>query len=207
MSDVEQLPRSLDPLPGESLGGFLLRLSYRLSISPLRLAVLTGCPTGRFSAIGWESLFSLDLERFAQVARLTVPEATALTFRPWMGRYPPIGHSWSSSAGQGGTGNWLAMRGIRYCPACLAGDGSTVQRCYGGPWKKYWLLPVAFACPFHRVFLREGCPHGHLFQGALGRRGTLIGGTRETALHPAQCRHGMRAGADDGRPRAGRAWT
>lgn len=36
------LPRSLAPLPNESLLGFLLRLSHRLDTSPLRLAKATG---------------------------------------------------------------------------------------------------------------------------------------------------------------------
>ena len=36
------LGRSLDPLPGESLNGFLLRLSCRLRLSPVRLARLAG---------------------------------------------------------------------------------------------------------------------------------------------------------------------
>src|SRR6266508_4985161 len=36
------LPRSLDPLADESLPGFLLRLAYRLGISPARLVTLTG---------------------------------------------------------------------------------------------------------------------------------------------------------------------
>src|SRR5216683_1428741 len=36
------LSRSLIPIPGESLPGFLLRLSYRLNLPPARLADLTG---------------------------------------------------------------------------------------------------------------------------------------------------------------------
>jgi len=43
------LPRSLDPLRGEGLDGFLLRLSYRLERSPYRIACLTGMmkPSGK----------------------------------------------------------------------------------------------------------------------------------------------------------------
>jgi len=36
------LGRSLLPIPGESLPGFLLRLSCRLHLAPARLAELTG---------------------------------------------------------------------------------------------------------------------------------------------------------------------
>jgi len=45
---VQPLPRSLDPLPGESLAGFLLRLAHRLDLAPGRVAVLTG--------LGWTIL-------------------------------------------------------------------------------------------------------------------------------------------------------
>jgi hypothetical protein len=36
--DLRVLPPSLDPLPGESLSGYILRLAHRLSGSPGRLA-------------------------------------------------------------------------------------------------------------------------------------------------------------------------
>jgi hypothetical protein len=41
------LPRSLDPLPAESLPGYVLRLAHRLDMSPGRLAALTGLGNGR----------------------------------------------------------------------------------------------------------------------------------------------------------------
>src|ERR1019366_843507 len=40
------LPRSLDPLPGESLAGYLLRLSFRLGVPPGQVAAITGLTTG-----------------------------------------------------------------------------------------------------------------------------------------------------------------
>ncbi len=39
MTSVGVLPRSLAPLPDESLLGFLLRMAHRLDTSPLRLAL------------------------------------------------------------------------------------------------------------------------------------------------------------------------
>src|SRR5260370_18933080 len=42
MPQPRPLSRSLIPVPGESLPGFLLRLSYRLSLPPARLAELAG---------------------------------------------------------------------------------------------------------------------------------------------------------------------
>ena len=46
----------------------------------------------------------------------------------------------------------------RYCPECLAGDGSAIQESFGGPWLKAWHLPVVFACPAHRRLLEHLCP-------------------------------------------------
>lgn len=57
--------------------------------------------------------------------------------------------------------SWLFNDSPRYCPRCLAGDGSTVQQKYGGPWKKVWQLPIAFLCPDHRAYLHHGCPRKH----------------------------------------------
>ena len=42
MTRPRPLPRSLDPLPDESLIGFMLRLSHRLDLPPARIATLTG---------------------------------------------------------------------------------------------------------------------------------------------------------------------
>src|SRR5216684_3349324 len=51
MPQPRPLPRSLVPIPGESLPGFLLRLSCRLNMPPARLARLTGlAPAGHSGA-------------------------------------------------------------------------------------------------------------------------------------------------------------
>ena len=42
MNEPSPLPRSLDPLPDESLPGYVLRLAYRLGLAPLRILQLTG---------------------------------------------------------------------------------------------------------------------------------------------------------------------
>jgi TniQ len=179
------LPRSLDPLPGESLNGYLLRLSCRLRVSPLHLAQITGCAGGRQSFIGRRALFHLDVQRFARAARLTGGEAAALTAASWTGRYPPIGRSQTEPGRRLIPDGWLTATSIRYCPQCLAGDGSPAQQQYGGPWKKTWLLPVIFACTEHQRFLREDCPREH-------SRGygawALIASPAASGLHPAQCR-------------------
>lgn len=41
MTTSRPLPRSLDPLPDESIIGFVLRLAHRLEIPPARVVELT----------------------------------------------------------------------------------------------------------------------------------------------------------------------
>jgi hypothetical protein len=181
---VRPLARSLDPVEGESLGGYLLRLSCRLHISPLQLARLTGCIAGTSAPIGCRLLLDLDVGSFARATRLTISEAAALTFIPWTDRYPPVARSRTSPAWPA-PDDWLFSPRLRYCSACLAGDNSPVQQQYGGPWKKSWHLPISFACPQHLRFLSEDCPQQHL-----AGRGTwqLITQASDSTLHPAQCR-------------------
>jgi TniQ len=181
------LTRSLDPLHGESLAGYLLRLSFRLRVSPLQLARLAGCagPGAGAGVITRRRMLDLDVPRFAHATRLSADEASSLTIGSWAGRYPPVARS---TIGQGPpviTDNWLFAVTPRFCPECLAGDGSPVQQQYGGPWKKTWQLPVSFACPLHQRFLREACTAPH---PARPGTGMLIAFPAAAALHPAQCR-------------------
>ena len=179
------LARSLEPLTGESLAGYLLRLSCRLRITPLQLARLTGCASGTSTLISRRLLLDLDPRSFARATRLTAGEAAALTLVPWTDRYPPIARSRSGSSRPASSDDWLFSTSPRYCPACLAGDGSPVQQQYGGPWKKTWHLPIAFACPEHHLFLHEGCPRPHPPDPGAWR---LISHASGSSLHPAQCR-------------------
>jgi TniQ len=183
----------MDPLAGESLQGFLLRLSCRLRIAPLRLARLTGWPAATSQGISRQAMLDLGTEAFAWAARLTESEAAALTLAPWAARYPPIGRALSrSSPHQPAIREaWLFTPGIRYCPSCLRGDLSPVQDQYGGPWQKYWLLPIAFACPRHRVLLTDGCPQEH--SPAEQGNWQLIRHADSSTLHPAQCRRAAHA--------------
>jgi hypothetical protein len=180
-----RLGRSLDPLPGESLNGFMLRLAHRLCLSPGSLARWTGCDSAPLSR---RLLFDLDTEAFAAAARLSPDEAATLTLAPWADRYPPIARALTRRSTQ--AGYWLFNAIPRCCPQCLAGDGSPVQEQHGGPWKRTWHLPVSFACPDHQVFLRHGCPQEHP-PPVSWRLITSIG---DSTLHPAQCRHPRRTG-------------
>src|SRR6266568_3514008 len=127
------LGRSLIPLPGESLPGFILRLSCRLQLPPARLAPLSGL----------------------------------LVFAP----------------------------ATRYCPDCLAGDGSPIQGAFGGPWRKIWHLPVVFACTLHRRLLEDRCPEcGQVTHNHPGAPVPMLPAMRAAALHPCQCRTVLDAG-------------
>ncbi len=178
---IRPLARSLDPLTGESLGGYLLRLACRLHLTPIKLARRTGCAGTQLSR---RLLLDLDVAGFARAARLTFDQTAALTLVPWADRYPPIARS-QDIARPTRVDSWLFSDAPRYCPQCLAGDGSPIQLQYGGPWKKIWHLPISFACTGHRVFLRQDCPRTHPPQPETWR---LIARPADSTLHPAQCR-------------------
>jgi hypothetical protein len=180
MLSPRPLRRGLEPPDGESLAGCLLRLSFRLRVSPLRLARLAGC-----GVIMRRRMLDLDVRRFARATRLSDDEAGSLTITSRAGRYPPVTRSAIGQDPPVITGNWLFAGTPRFCPDCLAGDGSPVQQQYGGPWKKTWQLPVTCACPGHHRFPREACPVPHP-----GRPGIamLIPFPSAAAPHPAQCR-------------------
>ncbi|WP_431782416.1 TniQ family protein [Streptomyces chumphonensis] len=195
LSCTRSLGRSLAPLPGESLAGFILRLAHRLRVSPDQVLRRTGLAELQTNAqAAAKSALSTSLSgsrarRFAHAARLSIPEATALTLEPLAGHYPPVARALSfQRAGKRIRRlSWLSPVTARYCPQCLAGDGSVIQNQHGGPWQTCWRLPVVFACLRHNVFLEHlcpGCGHpiGTAFHGQLIARPTIAG------LHPAQCR-------------------
>jgi hypothetical protein len=193
---IRALPRSLHPLPGESLGGFLLRLSYRLHLSPIQLTRRGGILGPATSVISRRVLLDLNVAGFAGFARLCEPEAAALTLVPWAERYPPIARSLRTADQRPAVDDWLFNPTLRYCPRCLAGDERAAEDEPAGRWKLIWQLPIAFACPEHGVELQHRCPQPH----PTSQHGILLinrGG--ESALHPAQCRR-----AQPGKERPGR---
>jgi hypothetical protein len=190
------LPRSLAPLPHETLPGFLLRLAHRLDVSPLQVAIRTGLSTDRGQqAVPARVLVTLPAEAitaFAQAARLTVAEVTDLTLASLAARYPPLDASLVRHRRQRRTGPPLRDPWVftRYCADCLRGDDSLIQRRHGGAWSKYWRLPVVFACPTHQRLLEHAFPACGVL--ALTRPANLarplpMAGHRVT--HPAACRN------------------
>ncbi|MBT2546114.1 TniQ family protein [Streptomyces sp. ISL-44] len=199
---ITPLPRSLDPLPGELLAGYVMRLAHRLDVAPDTVLRRTGLAEYQPNTQAvTRTALSLELPArrmndFQTATRLTGDEATALTLLPLAPRYPPIAHSLDVvRAGKRIPAlDWLFPAAARYCPDCLAGDGTPSQTEHGGPWKTDWRLPVVFACPRHQRFLEHLCPECQ--RPIADRVGQLIPRPTIAGLHPAQCRaplaHGSR---------------
>lgn len=195
------LARSLAPLPEESLPGLLLRLAYRLDRSPARIATLCGLSRHqhRLPAEYFISLPAEATKALEAAASLRVGEAAALTLSAIATSYQPLatlrlgGSRTTASARR----TWALSLSSRYCPNCLAGDGSAVQNAYGGPWRLRWHLPVSFACTVHSRLLEQECPQcgGHPNRPSNTERQGLITQRAMAGLHPAQCRHHLTVGS------------
>lgn len=197
---LRPLPRSLVPLPEESLTGFMLRLAHRLDQSPGEIAVRTGL-SRKVAVSSARHLVMLDAgyrEDFAAATRLSVGEADGLTLRPQVHCYPPLTDAVSGSDARtlrpkGFFPPWVLGSRTRYCPHCLRGDGSEVQERHGGPWRIHWRLAVVFACLKHHVFLSDICAkcglpaHSGHPDGPL----RLLIAPAGRGLHPTQCRNGL----------------
>lgn len=191
------LPSSLDPLPDESLVGFLLRLAHRLECSPGRILELAGFAGSRgwqhVSVIPYHVMLELtppERDGLARTSRLTPQEAEALCFGQLQDRFPLPRPASREQAPAKRFDWWLSTTFSRYCPQCLAGDGTAIQDDHGGAWKRAWRLPVSFACEKHNRFLEHRCPAcGHPALGIHGNSGgRLVPGMMLRGLHPAQCR-------------------
>ncbi len=194
---IRPLARSLAPLPEESLPGYLLRLSYRLGRSPARIGMLSGL-SGMHHRLPGDYLLTLPTQladAFAHTARLSSAEAQSLTLAGsgLASAYAPLG---ATRLVQGrnhaaARSRWAINLSSRFCPQCLAGDGSPVQSALGGAWKLRWHLPVVFACLEHSNVLASACRrcHNPPNQPPGTERSGLLMQRAAAGLHPAQCRH------------------
>ncbi|GAA0929451.1 TniQ family protein [Virgisporangium aurantiacum] len=187
------LPRSLDPLPDEALPGFVLRLAHRLDRTPARIAELTGLTEPHQVKPNLGRRIYLDpaaQARFAAATRLHPDEVADLCVAALADRYAPLSAQFLGRTRQPesvANDPWVFGRAIRYCPPCLAGDGSTVQNLHGGAWQRRWHLPVIFACLTHRRLLARDCPSCQ--RPAHHEANQPVPTPTVPGLHPAQCRN------------------
>lgn len=194
---MRPLPRSLDPLSDETLTGYILRLAHRAGTSPGAVAVRTGLTGERkenvFFRVPIRLLHNLEpeqLQTFARTTRLVPGEVSRLLTSSLTDRYGPLNGRFtprSSAARMVNSNSWLLTRATRYCPQCLTGDGSEIQRRHGGAWRLSWRLPPVFACPRHRRLLRTDCPACRQPVHAV-EMNSIIARPWDEDLHPTQCR-------------------
>ncbi|MFK0154782.1 TniQ family protein [Streptomyces sp. NPDC090493] len=207
------LARSLQPLPEESLPGYLLRLAFRLGRSPGRIAELCGISSGRQRRLTADHLLELparSVASFAQASGLSEAEVRGLALNRYASTYPALrvkrGSESSQTSRKGYFGSvsdfysasWGVNFSSRFCPDCLAGDGSPVQAAYGGAWSLRWHLPVVFACTQHQRLLEFRCPacHDPINQSYEGRATLITQPSNSLRLHPLQCRNVISGGGD-----------
>src|SRR5580704_13082354 len=93
MATLSPLPCSLDPLPDESLPGYLLRLAHRLGLAPARVVQLTGLTATQDGPQRARRSLIMQLNEaaaasFAHATRLTGTETAGLCMSSMSGRYP-----------------------------------------------------------------------------------------------------------------------
>ncbi|MFF7793474.1 TniQ family protein [Streptomyces sp. NPDC007991] len=107
---MHPLPRSLEPLSGESLVSYLLRLGHRLGLSPLHLIraadwIKQGNPN-HFPGSLLLDLPKPQTEAFARLTGQTAREVSALTLTQWRDRYypeqcsEPVDRCWEERGGR-----------------------------------------------------------------------------------------------------------
>jgi len=183
------LARSLDPLPGESLAGYVLRLAHRQDRSPNAMTARIGlrpelerAPAGLNLGMTPEQIAS-----FSAACRLTEQEARALTLADRLGALlAPDEHRTHDGLMPAALAAWISPGRTRWCPDCLRGEDGD------GYWRLSWQVPWHYACLRHRRFLHDLCPEcdNAIGQGrADGPFGELVPNAGVADLSPDACRH------------------
>ncbi|MEW1794080.1 TniQ family protein [Streptomyces niveus] len=206
---MRSLPRSLDPLPDETLTGFVLRLAHRLGTTPAEILLRTGLAPGGSPSLPTRLPLSFQyhlddahLTVFARAALLMPAEVADMLLAPLGQRYGPLNPAFTprnTPARMIYDNPWVLTRSTRYCPPCLTGNGTPIQDRHGGPWQRLWRLPMIFLCVRHRRLLAHQCPGcGVLAQST--HAGSAIARPTDETLNPRQCRSAKMRPAPTGKP-------
>ncbi|WP_326722448.1 TniQ family protein [Streptomyces sp. NBC_00243] len=152
------LPRSLIPLPGESLPGLLLRISHRLHQSPGEIARRTGL-AAKVTHIPGRHLLMLeppDLAAFSAATRL--PKASKPVRGPWQ-------LQWRLAAVFACTTHNVFLHHL--CPRCH-------QPVHGSTASRRQLIPFSNIGGLHPAQCRNPDPHGGLCGAWLNESTTVV---------------------------------
>lgn len=197
-----RMPRSLQPLPGESLSGYILNLAHRLETTPGDLALRLGMinPTTTYSTLNTQYAVALPPDithTIATATGLTHHQVTDLTHTPhqrlFLDADQPPTSGWSPQMLY--VEHWIAPTTTGWCPHCLA------QPHADNPdrrlWQRDWASPWLLACTRHTTVLTTTCPN-HQAHAPLKRdpqAQSLIRAPRHLVPHPTGCRRPLTSGS------------
>lgn len=195
-----RLPRSLQPLPGESLSGYLINLAHRLRLTPGDLAQRLGIlSVAVYSTINHQYALALPPAAtctFTTATGLTTQQAHNLTHAPHQALFldaanpPPNGWSPQVLAVE----HWIAPTSTGWCPQCLAEphhtNASPDRQFERRLWHRDWVSPWLLACSRHQTLLTTVCPneHQHATPARDAQAQSLIRDPRHLITHPTACR-------------------
>ncbi|WP_296604638.1 TniQ family protein [Nocardioides sp.] len=183
---ARRLPRSNQPLPGESLAGYLLNLAHRLDLSPADVIKRTGIKTlTRVSVLDLSYSVTLPLDaaqRLGTASGLTDAQVTGLTLDSF-GTVLDMARPGKRIARSNYGNKWVNPGRTRACPDCLRESPHPV-------WSTRWIMPWALACTIHGTLLIDQCPACGTSLGDPGPGSirSLIPSVASPVEHPAACR-------------------
>ena len=125
---------------------------------------------------------------FTRMTRLTDSQAAQLGMASWRERYPVPVPDAADGSRRLNSQDRLAPA-TRYCPDCLAGDGSAIQEASAAPGSRPGTFPSSSPAPCTSDCWSTAAPTAGAVRGLRpGATSTLLPAMRAAGLHPAQCR-------------------
>lgn len=145
---MTRMPSRLHPRPGETLHGYAARFSKTLD-RPLG-AILDGLGLLPGERRGWGCLLTeAQAAEVGDALGLVAEQVHALTLRSYEPLLTMPTEVQRRSLGGWAAGEWVLLRGGRYCPLDLREQL---------PWQLSWRLPEQIGCLSHDVLLAHLCP-------------------------------------------------